>query len=67
MGTHESQQSRSEATGLTHDYVQTIRPKLIHSNCHEEYILNMDQTPVLFTLNAKQTLESVGQRTIHIV
>ena len=32
-----------------------------------DYILNMNQTLVLLTLNAKQTLESVGQRIINIV
>ena len=26
----------------------------------------MDQTPIPFTFNAKTTLESVGQRTVHI-
>ena len=66
MGTHESQRSPSETAGLAQDYVQTIRPKLVQSNCHEDFILNMDQTPVQFLFNAKRTLESVGQRTIHI-
>ena len=66
MGTHESQRSPSETAGLAQDYVQTIRPKLAQSNRHEDFILNMDQTPVPFTFNAKRTLESVGLRTIHI-
>ena len=66
MGTHESQQSPSETAGLAQDHVQAICPKLVQSNCHEDYILNMDQTPVPFTFNVKRTLDSVGQRTIHI-
>ena len=64
--THESQQSPPKTAGLTQDFVQTIRPKLVHSNCHADFILYMDQTPVPFAFNAKRTLESVGQHTIHI-
>jgi hypothetical protein len=59
MGTHESQRSPTKTAGLAQDYVQAVRPKLVKSNCHEDYILNMDQTPVPFTFNAKRTLESV--------
>jgi hypothetical protein len=66
MGTHESQRSPSETAGLAQDYVQLLRPRLVQSNRHQDFILNMDQTPVPFTFNAKRTLESVGQRTIHI-
>ena len=46
--------------------MQTICPKLLQSNRHEDFVLNMDQTPVPFTFNAMKTLELVGQRTIHI-
>ena len=56
MGTHESQRSPSETTGMALDYVQTIRPRLSQSNRHQDFILNMDQTPVPFTFNAKKTL-----------
>ena len=66
MRTHESQQSPSETAGMALDYVQTIRPQLVQSNRHQDFILNMDQTHVPFTLNAKKTLESVGQHTVHI-
>ena len=51
---------------MAQDYVQTIRPKLVQSNLHEDYILSMDQTPVPFTFNAKRTLELVRQCTIHM-
>jgi hypothetical protein len=66
MGTHESQQSPSKTAGLAQDYAQTIRPEIVQSNRHEDYILNMDQTHVPFTFNAKRTLESKKQCTIHI-
>jgi uncharacterized protein (DUF2236 family) len=54
MGTHESQQSPSETADLTQDYVQTICPKLVQSNRPEDSILNMDQTPVPFTLMRRE-------------
>jgi hypothetical protein len=66
MGTHESQQFPCETSGMALDYVQTICPRLLQSNYHQDFILNMDQTPVPFTFDAKKTPESVGQRTVHI-
>ena len=66
MGTHESQRAPSEMASLADDYVRTIRPKLLQCNRHQDYILNMDQTPVPFTFNSKRTLELVGQQTVHI-
>jgi hypothetical protein len=33
---------------------------------HADFILNMDQTPIPFTYNARKTLELVGRRTVHI-
>jgi hypothetical protein len=67
MGTHESQKAPSVTAGLAEDYmVQTVRPLLSQPNRSQDYILNMDQTPVPFTFNEKRTLEIVGKRTIHI-
>ena len=66
MGTHECQRAPSETYGMARDYVHTIRPRLLQSNRHQDFILNMDQTPIPFTFHAKKTLESVGTRTVHI-
>jgi hypothetical protein len=33
---------------------------------HNDFILNMDQTPIPFTYNARKTLELVGMCTVHI-
>jgi hypothetical protein len=65
MGTHESQRSPAETAGIGVDCVETIRLRLVQNNRHQDFILNMDQTPIPFTFNAKTTLESVGQRTVH--
>ena len=35
-------------------------------NCNRHFIINMDQTPVNFSMSSKQTLEVIGTKTIHI-
>jgi hypothetical protein len=67
MGPHESQKAPSETEKLAEDYmVETVRPLLSQPNCSQDYILNMDQTPIPFTFDAKRTLEIMGRHTIHI-
>ena len=66
MGTHEYQRAPSETSGMARDYVETSRPRLSQSNRHQDFLLNMDQTPIPFTFHAKKTIESVGVRTVHI-
>jgi hypothetical protein len=39
---------------------------VVGSNHDQRYILYMDQTPVYFAMSTKQTLELIGQKTIHI-
>ena len=65
-GYSESQQSPAETAEIALNYVELIRPQLVQNNRHQDFILNMDQTPIPFTFNAKNTLESVGRRTVHI-
>ncbi len=48
------------------DFVQSIRPKMTQPCRHQDFILNMDQTPIPFTYNSKTTLELVGRRTVHV-
>jgi transposase len=56
MGTHESQKAPSKTAKLAEDYMAvTVRPLLSQPNRSQDYILNMDQTPVPFTFNAKRT------------
>ena len=66
MGTHESQKAPSETAKLAEDYMEIVRPLVSQANRSQDYILNMDQTPVPFTFNAKRTLEIVGRHTVHI-
>ena len=48
------------------DFIQVTRPKLTLPCRHQDYILNMDQTPVPFSYDPKSTLELVGRRTVHV-
>lgn len=66
IGTHESQKAPAESEGAAMDYILTVREKVAARNRHQDYIINMDQTPVPFTFNEKRTLELVGKRTVHI-
>ena len=66
LGTHESQKAPEETQTEVLDFMQVIRPKL-QLQCHNKaFILNKDQTPILFTFNSKTTLEVVGARTVHV-
>ena len=46
--------------------MEVICPKLQLQCWNKGFILNMDQTPILFTFNSKTTLEVVGARTVHV-
>ena len=66
MGTHKSQRKPEEFQEEATDYMRLISPFLIGNYCDPRFILNMDQTPVYFLMNAKRTLELIGKKTIHI-
>jgi hypothetical protein len=61
LGTNESQRSPGEVAAEALDYMQNIaRPKASQEGGrHKDFILNMDQTPIPFTYNARKTLELV--------
>ena len=65
MGTHLSQRQPSEMEEIATDLVRVTWEKLQMSCRDEAYIINMDQTPVLFSYDPKNTIEMVGRRTIH--
>ena len=65
MGTHVAQKAPSESMGEVRDYMEVTRPKMLEPSRHQDYVLNMDQTPVPFTYDPKSTLELVGRRTVH--
>jgi hypothetical protein len=67
MGTHTAQRPPAEVESKALDYMNYMRRIVLgSSNRDRRFILNMDQTPVYFLMNAKCTLELIGKRTIHI-
>ena len=52
----------TEAESL--DFLRSMHPKLSQPFRQQDFIINMDQTPVPFTYNAKKTLEVVGRQTV---
>ena len=66
MDTHTSQRPPVKVKNKAFDFMQFMRLILSGSNCDWRFIINMDQTPVYFTMNAKKTLEVIGKKTIHI-
>ena len=69
LGTNESQWCLpGEVAAKALECMQNIaRPKVSQEGGrHNDFIHNMDQTPIPFTYNARKTLELVGKRTVHI-
>ncbi len=62
MGTHLLQCKPDEGEEEAKDYMHLIRPFLIGRHRDLRFVINMDQTPVYFVMNAKQTLEVIGKK-----
>ena len=66
MGTHVLQHAPAETESEARDFIMVTRPKVSDPCCHQDYVLNMDQTPIPFTFNQKSMLELIGRRTAHV-
>jgi hypothetical protein len=66
MGTDESQHKPDEVAAEASDYMAVMHRLVDGSHRDRRFILNMDQTPVFFTMNAKRMLEVVRVRTVHV-
>jgi hypothetical protein len=68
LGTNESQRSPTETAADALDFmINVARPKVMaQPGRHQDFIINMDQTPIPFTYNSRKTLEIVGRRTVHV-
>ena len=66
MGTHESQRKPDEVAAEASDYMGVMRQICEGPHRDWRFIINMDQTPVYFTMNAKRTLETIGVKTVHV-
>jgi hypothetical protein len=66
MGTHMSQRPSAKVESKAADYMRFMRPIVSGHNRDLRFIINMDQTPVYFSMNAKRTCEVIEKKTIHI-
>jgi hypothetical protein len=66
-GTHIAQHPLAEVESEALNYMNYLRHIVLgSSNRNRCFILNMDQMPVYFSINAKRMLELIGKKTIHI-
>eukprot|EP00977_Amphora_coffeiformis_P016181 scaffold4929_cov176-Amphora_coffeaeformis.AAC.20 len=61
--TRKSQQAPHIAQNEALEYVESLRPRVAGRN--QDYIINMDQTPIWFSLEPSRTLDKKGARTVH--
>ena len=66
MGTHVSQSKPDKVAAESSDYMDLMRQIVEGPHRDRRFIINMDQTPVYFSMNAKRTLEVIGVKTVHI-
>ncbi len=66
MGTHTLQHPPAEVESKGFDFMQIMHCIESSFNHDRHFVINMDQMPVYLTMNAKQTLDVVGKKTIHI-
>ena len=63
MGTHTPQCPPAKVESKAFDFMQFMRLIVSGSNCDRRFIINMDQTPVYYTTNAKKTLIRICSST----
>ncbi len=66
MGTHVSQRNPEEVATEAADFMSLMRPIVTGPHRDRRFILNMDQTPVYFSMSKKRTLEIAGAKTVHV-
>jgi DDE superfamily endonuclease len=68
IGTHVSQRSpSSEVCQEAKDYVSGLQSTTMQESCRDpRFILNMDQTPVFFTMTPNTTIDKKGKKTVNI-
>jgi transposase-like protein len=67
MGTKVSQRSPGEVGEEATEFQEFIRPMLLGPERSLHWIINMDQTPVFFSMHPKKTLEILGTKTVVIL
>ncbi len=66
MGTHVTQCRPEDVATEASDFMNLMHSFLDSPHCNRCFILNMDQTPVYFSMTAKRMLDVIGIQTVHI-
>jgi len=66
MGTHESQRAPEEVAEEATEYMTAARKLVLGGHHDRRFIMNMDQTPVYFSMGPKKTLAKKGEKTVHV-
>ncbi len=66
MGMQTLQCLLAEVKSKALDYMQLMRQIVLNNNRDWRCVLNMDQMPIYFLMNAKLTLELIGKQMVHI-
>ena len=64
--THEAQKHPQETQDLAEKFIVSMRPFLLQSNQDKRFIINMDQTPIFFSMVPNTTLNRVGERSVNV-
>ena len=65
MGTKESQRPPNEVSAEALDFIEYARAAVAGRD--KRFVMNMDQTPVYFSMHSKRTLEKKGVRTVNVL
>jgi hypothetical protein len=66
IGTHTLQRPPAEVESEAFDFMQFMHRIISGGNGNLRFVINMDQMPVYFLMNAKRAFEVVGKKTVHI-
>ena len=64
--THEAQKQPWETQDSAEKFVITTHPFLSQSNRDKRFIINMDQTPIFFSMVPTTTFNHVGDRSVNV-
>jgi hypothetical protein len=64
--TREAQTAPIVAFGAAQEFVLSMRPFLAAENRHQDWIMNMDQTALFFSMTPRTTIHQKGARTISV-
>ena len=66
-GTHQAQALPQTVASAAEDFIVNIaRPAVSQPYRHPDFIINMDQTPVFFSMHPTKSVDKIGTKTINI-